>query len=72
MNFGTPAPLPIFFPYFFFRGGWLLAKSQLVRLAWLDFLGELVQGHLKFTVMQLLIFFRHRFFMMAISFFSLY
>ena len=60
MNLGTPAPLPIPFPDFFLvggggGGGWLLAKSQLVRLAWLDFLGALVQGHLKFTVMQLLI-----------------
>ena len=58
MNLGTPAPLPIPFPDFFLVGGgvgWLLAKSQLVRLAWLDFLGALVQGHLKFTVMQLLI-----------------
>ena len=64
MNLGIPTPLPIPFLNFWGSGGvggggWFLAKSQLVRLAWLDFLGALVQGHLKFTVMQLLIFFRH-------------
>ena len=74
MYFGIPAPLPI--PFLMFRGrggegGWFLAKSQIFSLAWLYFLGALVQGHLKFTVMQLLIFLRHRFCMMAISFFHL-